>query len=351
MSSAEVTGGRRLLLTLLLGGLALLCLMILRPFLTPIFWAAILAYASWPLYRRLRRLMHGLDTLPALLMTLLLGCAVILPVLWILVVVQGELIAAYQQLTAYLAQGPHLLPEFVRNLPWFGKELQDTLNQFSADPTALARQFSAWMLDWASELGKVLGGVGRNVLTLTLTLLTLFFFFRDGTTIVNQTRQVIERFFAGRLDPYVIMAGRMTRAVVYGMLVTALTQGVIAGIGYRVVGLGAPVLLGVLTGVLSVVPLVGTAIVWVPAGIWVMSTGHVVKGIVLLAWGALLVNPADNVLRPILISSATRVPFLLVMFGAAGGLASFGLLGLFVGPVVLAVAMAIWREWTVRATP
>ncbi len=352
MSDTEATGGgRRLLLAVLLVGLALLCLLILEPFLTAILWAAILAYASWPVYGRLRRLMHGLDTLPALLMTLILACAVILPVLWVLVVVQGELIYAYQQLTGYLAQGPHLLPDFVRNIPWFGPRLQDTVNQYSADPTALAREFSAWMLHWASELGKLVGGVGRNLVKLTLTLLTLFFFYRDGATIVNQTRQVIQGFFADRLDSYVIMAGRMTRAVVYGMLITALTQGLIAGIGYWIVGLGAPVLLAVLTGVLSIVPLVGTAIVWLPVGIWVLSTGHVLKGIILLAWGALLVHPADNVLRPILISNATRVPFLLVMFGALGGLAAFGLLGLFIGPVVLAVAMAIWREWSVRATP
>jgi predicted PurR-regulated permease PerM len=140
----------------------------------------------------------------------------------------------------------------------------------------------------------------------------------------------------------------MTRAVVYGLLVTAVVQGAIAGIGYAVIGLTAPVLLGVLTGILSIVPLVGTAIVWVPVAIWLMVSGHLIKGIILLGWGALLVHPPENVLRPLLISNATRVPFLLVMFGALGGLAAFGLIGLFVGPVVLAIAMAVWREWAAR---
>ena len=122
----------------------------------------------------------------------------------------------------------------------------------------------------------------------------------------------------------------------------------LAGIGYWVVGLGAPVLLGALTGILSIVPLVGTAIVWVPVGIYLMSTGAVWKGIVMLTWGAVLVHPADQILRPILIGHATHVPFLIVLFGALGGLSAFGLIGLFTGPVVLAIAMAIWREWTLR---
>lgn len=342
---------RPLLLAMLLAGLALLCLLILAPFITPMVWAAILAYASWPLYRQLRRLLHGYRTIAALLMTLILGCAVVLPVLWILVLVQGELITAYQALTRYLAQEPQALPNFLGRIPWVGPRIQETMHRYATDPSVLTQELSAWLLSWASDLGRILSSVGRNIVKLTLTLLTLFFFYRDGETIATQTEQVVEGFFAERLNPYVVTAARMTRAVVYGLLITAITQGVLAGIGYRVVGLAAPVLLGALTGLLSIVPLVGTAIVWVPVGIYLLATGLVWQGIVMLIWGAVLVHPADNVLRPILISNATRVPFLIVMFGALGGLEAFGLVGLFTGPVVLAIALAIWREWTVRARP
>src|SRR6202041_570477 len=107
--------------------------------------------------------------------------------------------------------------------------------------------------------------------------------------------------FSDRIDRYMQTAGKMTRAVVYGLLITSLLQGVIAAIGYWIVGLSAPVLLGFLTGVLSVVPMVGTAIVWVPVGVWLLSTSHVAQGVLILVWGAVLVYPADNVLRPILI--------------------------------------------------
>ncbi len=142
----------------------------------------------------------------------------------------------------------------------------------------------------------------------------------------------------------------MTRAVIYGFLVTAFAQGLVAGIGYQLFGLQSPALLGTLTGVLSLVPLFGTALVWAPAGIRLLLTGHVGQGIALLAWGTLLVHPIDNLLRPLLISAATHVPFILIIFGALGGMAAFGLVGAFVGPVLLGIALTIWREWMALGT-
>lgn len=336
---------RRLLLGTAAIGLALACLWVLRPFIAAILWAGILAYASWPLYLPLRALLRGLNSLAATVMTVVIGCAVVLPVLWILVLVQNELLSAYHQLSAYLAHGSPQLPAFVQRVPWVGQRLQDGLHRLAADPGAIARQTGTWVLSWASQLGSIIGGVGRNLLRLAVTLVTLFFFFRDGESIVMQGRRVLRRLFQDRLESYFVTAGRMTRAVVFGLLVTALAQGVLAGIGYAVIGLQAPVLLGVLTGILSFVPLAGTALLWVPIAIGLMLGSHLVKGVVLLGWGSLLVHPAENVLRPLLISNTMRVPFLLVMFGALGGLAAFGLIGLFIGPVLLAIAMAIWREW------
>src|ERR1700683_1675939 len=131
MNPPALSWVRPLLLAVLLVALALLCLLILEPFITPIVWAAILAYASWPLYRRLRRLLHGYRTVAALLMTLILGCAVVLPVLWILVLVQGELITAYQILTKYLAQGRAAAPNFLGRIPWVGQKIQDTMETYT----------------------------------------------------------------------------------------------------------------------------------------------------------------------------------------------------------------------------
>jgi len=340
---------RRTLLVLSLGALAVACLLILSPALASIVWAAILAYASWPLYRRLRAPLRTFNTTSAFVMTLLMTCAVLVPMIWLLVLLQDELVSAYGALAAFLTQGPHSLPPVIRNIPGVGTLLQENIDHYAQDPNALGREVMEGLKQSVAQLTGLLGGIGRNLLKLLLTMLTLFFFYRDGDSIARQSQRVIRRFFGDRIFPYIRTGAAITRAVLHGLLITALAQGVMAGIGYRLVGLQAPVLLGVLTGVLAAVPVVGTALVFVPLGAWLLLTGPPWRGFVLLLWCFVLVHPIDNILRPLLISNATRLPFLVVMFGAIGGLSAFGLVGLFVGPVLLGVAMAVWREWAGQA--
>ncbi len=337
---------RRALLAILVGVLAVLCVLVLRPFLAPILWAAILAYVTWPLYRRLRLPFGKFNNTAAALMTLLVVAGAIAPLLWLLVLIQHELVDAYRNVSAYLSQGPHELPRAILNIPWFGSWLQDSLDRYAGDPAALVREITSGFQDWKGELGALLGGLGRSMGKVFIALLTLYFFYRDGDAVVRQIHRIGRRFFDDRLDRYIRAAGVMTRAVVYGFLVTALAQGVIAGVGYWIFGLEAPALLGALTGLLSTAPLLGTAFIWAPLGVGLVLAGHMWRGILLLAWGVLLVHPTDNVLRPLLISSVARVPFLLVIFGAFGGLLAFGLVGVFVGPVLLGVASAVWLEWS-----
>jgi predicted PurR-regulated permease PerM len=340
---------RRALLAALVGTLAVLCVLVLRPFLAPIVWAVILAYVTWPWYRRLRVAFRTFNTAAASVMTLLVTALAIAPVLWLLMLMQHELVDAYRRLTVYLSQGPHDLPAGIRDIPWFGDWLQESLDRYATDPAALAREITTGLQRWRGEFGALLGGVSRNLGKLLIALMTLFFFYRDGDLLVRQIRNVEKRLFDVRLDRYVRAAGAMTRAVVYQLLITALAQGVIAGIGYWILGLEAPVVLGALTGLLSTAPPLGTAFIWVPAALGLMVAGHVWKGVLLLAWGSLLIHPTDNLLRAVLISSVTQVPFLLVMLGALGGLVAFGLVGVFVGPIVLGVASALWREWATDA--
>jgi predicted PurR-regulated permease PerM len=348
---AETRPLRRLLLALLLVTLALGCLLVLSPLLAPIAWAAILAYASWPLYRRLLAQLRKFSGCAALLMTVLMTCAVVLPVLWLLLLMKGELASAYGSITEYLTRSPKPIPDAVRGIPLLSSFLQEGLDRYTDDPTALSREIVTWFKGWSAQLTGILGGFGRNIAKLIFTMLTLFFLYRDGDTLVQQGSRVVNRFFGDRLTPYIHSAGMMTRAVLYGLLITAIAQGTTAGIGYRIVGLKSPALLGVLTGALSVIPAVGTGIVWLPASVWLLITGPVWKGVLLLIWGSALVHPIDNVLRPLMISNATHVPFILIMFGAVGGVTAFGLVGLFIGPALLGTAMAIWREWATPEQP
>jgi len=162
--------------------------------------------------------------------------------------------------------------------------------------------------------------------------------------VLAQAQLVLHRFLGSRVDPYLDAVGSMTTAVVWGLLLTALAQGLVAGIGYWWFGLDAPVLLGAVTAAIALIPF-GTPFVWGTIGLWLVAHGDLFNGIGLLLYGTLIVSWVDNLVRPLVISNATRISFLLVMFGVLGGLAAFGLVGLFIGPVILAVLMAVWREW------
>jgi len=327
------------------------CLTVLWPFASVITWSAILAYAGWPVYRVLRRPLGRFQSAAAFCMTLVLTCAVILPALWLFVLIAGELVSAYRALESMLAERTLVLPEIIRRIPWLGEQLQQQFNHLSAEPAGFGEQVATWAHSWTSQITALAGGIGRNVGKLFLVMFAVFFLYRDGDSILGQLRRVVRKAFGSRLEAYVTTAGSMTRAILFGFLTTAFVQGLVGGIGYAILGIRGSVLLGAITGALSFVPFLGTALVWGSLGAYLLLTSHVVKGVVLLLWGLLLVHPIDNVLRPLLISNATHVPLIVVMFGVLGGIAVWGLVGVFAGPVVLAIGLAIWREWAAEDDP
>ena len=338
------TGARRITLGLLLGGLLLLAYSVLHLFLVPMAWAAIVAYSTWPMYLRLRHLLGERATLSAALMSLLLMVSFVVPLLWLVSVMRTEIAAAYAAVAAYLAQGPRPLPNIVAAIPWLGDWLQQLLDELARNPQALREQIAHWMEQRTSELMDLLGGVGRNAAKLGFALLTVFFLYRDGESILAQFRRVLGRLMGSRIEAYFRAVGATTRAVVYGLVLTAIAQGALAGLGYWAAGVRSPALLAVVTALIALIPF-GTPFVWGSIGVWLLLNGQTTAGVGLLLWGTLVVSWVDTLIRPMVISSASRTPFLLVMFGVLGGVAAFGLIGLFVGPVILAVLMAVWREW------
>lgn len=335
---------RSVLLWLLLGGLIVLAYLTLRWFIVPVGWALILAYVTWPLYARLRDFLRGPATVSALLMTLLLTAAFVLPLLWLIGLLQSEFVLAYQAVSTYLSDGPHRLPDAIRNTPWLGERLQQILDSVAGDPIALRTEALRWAQSWFGELAELVGGVGRNAAKMGFAVLTVLFVYRDGENLLRQVRRVMQRFLGTRGNSYLAAIGSTTKAVLYGLVLTALAQGTLAGLGYWAAGIHAPALLGAFTALVALIPF-GTPFVWGSLGIWLLVTGHTWAGIGLLLWGMLVVSWVDNLIRPLVISSAAQIPFLLVMFGVLGGLASFGLVGMFVGPVIIAVLLAVWREW------
>jgi len=264
-------------------------------------------------------------------------------VLWLVSLLRVEVAAGYAELARFFATKPRL-PEALANVPWLGQVLQDFLNRMSADPAALRTETGALVDQSLGQIRAILGGVGRNLAKTFFALLTLFFMYRNGESLALQVRDVLQRVLGERVHAYLQATGDTTRAVVYGIVLAALAQGILAALGYWVFGLQAPVVLGAATAMIAMIPF-GAPLIWGSAGIWLLITDRTGAGIGLLLWGLLAVSWVDNLVRPLVISNATRIPFLLVMFGVLGGIAAFGLVGLFLGPVILAVLMAVWREW------
>jgi predicted PurR-regulated permease PerM len=337
---------QRAVVGLILAGLLLLGYRVMQPFLTAIAWAVILTYLTWPLYARLRRVLGGRATGSALAMILFLAAAILLPLLWMVAQLQAELAAVYRGLAAYIREGPQPLPEFLARLPWLGEWLQALLDRVSGDVLALEAEAMAWLEYFRRELAEVALGLGRLTMQLVLILVTAFFLYRDGEGFLDQTQRALRTFLGEYVNIYFTAIGATTRAVMYGTVFGALAQGGMAGIGYWAAGLQSPLLLATFTALMALLPIPGsTPIVWSSIGLWLILTDRIVPGVGLLLWGILVVSWVDNLVRPLVISSAARIPFLLVMFGVLGGLIAFGVIGLFLGPVILAMLWAVWQGW------
>jgi predicted PurR-regulated permease PerM len=342
-NASSVPWLRRLIVTALLAGVIILSFQVLHPFIVPLIWAGILAYVTWPLYQHLLKAVGGRRTIASVIMTLALTAAVILPTVWLVTVLRVELISAYKEIAATLAEGPRLPPALLK-LPWIGEWLRDLSSRVEGDPGALGNEIRELIDRSFGEVARVVGGVGRNIAKLLIAVLSLFFMYRDGQELARQITRSLELILGERVYHYMEAIGQTVKAVVYGLVLAALAQGTLAGLGYWVVGLEAPVFLGAITTLAALIPF-AVPFVWGSVGVWLLATGKTAAGIALLIWGATAVSWIDNIVRPLVISNATRIPFLLVMFGVLGGLGAFGLVGLFVGPVILAVLIAIWREW------
>lgn len=335
---------RYLIPGILLLGLLCLAFMVLREFLLTLTWALIIAYVMWPPYRRLRRLLKNHATASAAIMTVIIAAVISLAVYGLAGLLQNELVIAYQTIAGNLTGDVYQLPDFIRRLPWLGTSLQELIDRLNSDKAGLTSQFAQWAKQWLGEFAKFLGGIGQYMIKLGVILVTVFFCFRDGDEAVTQLHQGLVRFLGKYQHVYLQAAGQTTRAVVYGLVLAALGQGLLAGFGYAVAGVKAPVLFAAVTSLLALVPM-GATLVWIPLSLGLILMDRFWPGIGLLLWGLLVVSTVDNVIRPLVISGASRVPFLVVMFGVLGGLTAFGAVGLFLGPVILAVLLSVWQAW------
>jgi predicted PurR-regulated permease PerM len=334
---------RRLLGATCLALVAYLVFRIIQPFIGPIAWALFIGFLLLPAQERLTRLLRGRDSIAAFLLTLLVMLLFLGPLTLLALAFARQAAELAARLQDWMSGQPDASLADLDRLPVIGPALE-WLNTHLHVSTALVQ---TWLVDGAKSLFQqlasyggiaFLGAVG-TALAFTAMLFILFFIVRDGRAIARSGATLVP-LPAERRAALGERLASVTRAVVRGTVLTSIVQGCLLGIGFAIAGLPAPVVFGVLAAVLSVVPFGGTALVWVPALLVLLAQGRHGQAVGVLVIGV-IVSSVDNFLKPLLISGNSPLPTLAVFIGVIGGLAAFGLIGLFVGPVVIALVLAL----------
>ena len=323
---------------------------ILEPFWHDFMWALILALTCYPLFTRLKSLFRGRGGLAALLLTLLIFIALVLPGSFILMNLGQEAKDAYRALSKIsFSEKGLLLAQKIR-----GSGLQPFLERWGIEPeqteVLLLNGIASGLRDVPKMIGERVSAIFKNLalfgLHVLFVMVALFFFFRDGSRYAH--------FLVGLLPlerPYqerVVGAfSKTVTAVVRGMFVTAFVQGVLAGAGFSMAGAPVPILLGLLTSITSFIPFLGAASVWLPASVYLIIQEEFLRGIGLGLYGFLIISTVDNLIKPLIIGESIKVPVFILFFTILGGLKVYGVIGIFLGPIILSLGMAfltIYRE-------
>jgi Ca2+-transporting ATPase len=320
-----------------------LSFLVLREFLLTLAWAFIVAYVFFPIYQKCTYYLNGNTILSAAVVTGTMTATILILTYGLLNLLQDEMTRAYALLVTNFNQPTIELPKSIRSLPYAGEFLQNHLNDLMENRTKLNAQLVEWAKYALGETAHFLRSLGQHLVKLCFVLITVFFCFRNGEKWLQQLQLATSYFLNDTHGIYLQTAGDTSRAVVYGLFLAALGQGFVASIGYAFVGVSTPILLGALTTLLALIPM-GATLVWLPTALMLWVDNQLWEGLGLLTWGFLVISTVDNVIRPLVICGASETPFLVVLFGVFGGLTAFGAIGLFLGPVILAVLLAVWRE-------
>jgi predicted PurR-regulated permease PerM len=333
--------------------LVLLGIWVLHRFLPALAWGAVLAIALWPFYRRLVRSLaegHGEGTLVPLLVTALIGFVFAVPFVYVAIEGAREVRVAAQFLGEAQRNGIPV-PDWMPQFPLAGPAIEEWWRANLADPNAaqeLLGRFSARSVVGSARQYGV--EIIHRLITFGFTLLTLFFLFRDGARFSRQLLRLSDRLLGPdgeRIGRHMVQA---VLATVNGLVLVGLGEGAVMGLAYLLSGLPHPISTAALTGVLAVIPF-GAPVAFGAAALYLTATSNVVGGIAILVTGLVVVFVADHLIRPVIIGGAARLPFLWVLLGILGGLETFGIIGLFLGPAIMAALISLWRDWTEAVPP
>ena len=316
-------------------------------FLVPVLAALIIGFASWPLYQRGVRACRGSTPLAASLALVIVVVVLVVPLTLALHYALKEASSLVAWLLEVNRNGAPP-PAWIEALPWIGETLTTYWREHLGEPHALA----AWIQMLS---GQHVGNISRTVLAaagnlagllllVLFMLITLFFVYKDGARIAGQVDRVGEQLLPGRWQRFSRVVPATVSATVTGMGLIAIGEGVVLGLAYWIAGVPSPVLLGVITGFMAMIP-GGAPLSFTLVSLYLVGSGNAGAGLALFAWGAVELFIVDKTLRPRLGGGPVKVPFLPPFFGLVGGVTTMGMVGLFVGPVLMALLVAIWREW------
>lgn len=318
---------------------------IIHRFIPSMVWAAIIVIATYPLYKRWRLLFGKQHNLAALLFTFLLALLLIIPVSWLVTVLVKELQLFVNYLQQINREGGQA-PQFIRNFPFISKEIISYWDENIGNPGNLKNFLSNLHLS-LTPVSYYIKQVGANLahrsFQLGFTLLSLFFFYRDGDQLFKQINCIGESCLGPRWFRYADRLPSALRATVNGTIVVGIAVGVLMGICYGLVGFPAPTLIGFITAFAAMIPFV-VPLVFVIVALILFSGGGMIAALIVLIWGTIVMFIADHFVKPALIGGAIQLPFLAVLFGILGGVETLGLLGLFVGPIIMVLFITLWQE-------
>jgi predicted PurR-regulated permease PerM len=330
--------GAGVLLLLVVG-----CFVVLRPFISALLWAIVLAFATRPLYARLEGLLAGRRSLAAAVMTGAIAVILVVPVLiigWSLADDVAYLGAAVQ---AWVSQPPPP-PEWLSKIPLIGRDLYSEWSALVSDSERRAAELAAYLASarhWIVGIGVALSSAAIELL---MSLLIAYFLFRDGSVLAERLTVAVHRLAGPQASRLITVAGSTIKGVVYALAGANLIQAVLGALGFWLAGIPGPFFLGLLIFFLTLVPM-GPTIVWVPAVLWLFYSDATGSAIFLAIWCIIVFPVLENVLRLFFMTRGGDSPVIILLLGMLGGLAAFGFLGIFLGPTLLAVGYTVITEW------
>lgn len=316
-------------------------------FLVPVLAALVIGFASWPLYRKLLARVGGNTTIAATIAIIMIITFLVIPIVLAITYTTGE-VRTWVAWAVHANRAGAPTPDWIVALPLAGPYLDEAWTKYIGSPGAMGEVIQAVS---GANIGNIYravlaagGGAFHLFLTMLFMLIALFFVYRDGFSFSTQIDMLGERILPNRWERISRVVPATISSTVMGMTLIAIGEGIVLGVAYWIAGVPSPVTLGVLTGVMALIP-GGAPLSFTLVSVYLLASGSHVAGIGLFVWGTVELFIVDKTLRPKLVGGPIKLPFLPTFFGLVGGVKTMGFLGLFIGPVLMALIVAIWREW------